>query len=274
MSITITKSPYIVNKEYLDNSIQQHSNHSYFAGNNKITSIFSCRSLAGQECFITAGGPSLQNFDYSRLQGKFTIGINKSFTTYSPNINYSMDSSFFGEMTDGTMDEVGKERTFTRFLNSPSRKVFLTPLELKIFSSGDIYLVKRKSNAEISVGDLNEGIYPGQNSGFGSINLAVALGSTKIYLLGYDLCCTDRTHNHSGYKDCTPDSNGQNTWVARDPKLFNKKLGEFKKEIEDFSPIWKEAGINIINLNPNSALTCFPFGDIDKVLGEKSANLP
>ena len=266
MSITITKSPYIVNKEYLDNSIQQHSNHSYFAGNNKITSIFSCRSLAGQECFITAGGPSLQNFDYSRLQGKFTIGINKAFTTYSPNINYSMDSSFFGEMMDGTMDEVGKERTFTRFLNSPSRKVFLTPLELKIFSSGGIYLVKRKSNAEISVGDLNEGIYPGQNSGFGSINLAVALGSTKIYLLGYDLCCKEKTHNHSGYLDMTADHDGKPKRVPRDAVLFNNKLSEFCKEIEAFSPLWKNGGIEIINLNPESALKCFPFQDVNQVL--------
>ena len=271
MSITIQRSPYLVNKEYRDNAEQTHSNHSYILGN-KVTQLYNENSWKNQSCFIVAGGPSLVDFDYSRLQGKFTIGINKSFLAFSPSILYAMDSTFYGEMIDGNFDEEGKERTFVRWLKCPSTKVLLTPMELKKFGQ-EVFLIRRKWKAEVNRENLDDGIWGGQNSGVGAINLAIALGANPIYLLGYDLQCKERTHGHSGYKDFLPDETGKSRLVPRDPIRFNLKLQEFKTEIEELSPIWKEAGIKIINLNPNSALTCFPFDDIDKVLGEKSANI-
>ena len=172
-TFTIQKSPYLVDEEYKNNAMMHHSNHSYFT-NNRITSLYSRDSWKGQSCFVVAGGPSLVNFDYSRLQGKFTIGINKSFLAFSPSINYCMDSTFYGEMIDGNFDEEGKERTFVRWLKCPSTKVFLTPMELKKFGQ-EVFLVRRKWKAEVNRENLDDGIWGGQNSGVGAINLAVAL---------------------------------------------------------------------------------------------------
>ena len=264
MSITIQRSPYITNEDYRNNTEKSHSNHSYMLGR-KITELFAKDSWLGQPCFITAGGTSLQTFNFSRLQGKFTIGINKAFLNYSPSILYLMDSTFYGEMLDGNFDEEGRDRTFVRWLNCPSHKIFLTPMELKKFGE-EVFLVRRKEKAEVNRGNLDDGIWGGQNSAVGAISLAISLGASPIYLLGYDMKCETKTHYHGGYKDFLPDETGKSRLVERDPIRFNLKLQEFKKEIEELSPIWKEAGINIINLGPDSSLTCFPFKNINDVI--------
>lgn len=265
MNYTIRRSPYIDNPEYRENAIMHHSNHSYMT-NNKIVSLFCKDSWKDQPCFITAGGPSLAKFDFSRLKGKLSIGINKAFLTYAPSINYSMDSTFYEAIINGFYDEQEGCRVLLKWLDYPGHRIFLTPMELKKFGP-EVWLVRRKWKADVNKVDLEEGIWGGENSAAGAINLAISLGADPIYLLGYDMKCGDQTHYHNGYVDNAPDEKGQNTLVARDPVVFNAKLKEYREEITALAPLWKESGNTIINLGPDSDLTCFPFQDLDKVLG-------
>ena len=224
MSITIQRSPYITDETYRKSVIADPSNHSYLT-NRKITEIFNKDSWRDQPCFITAGGPSLANFDFSRLQGKLTIGINKSFLTYSPSILYGMDSTFYQQMVDGDFDKREGCRVFLKWLNCPSHKIFLTPLELKKYGV-EVFLVRREKKIGVNREDLDRGIWGGQNSAVGAINLAISLGASPIYLLGYDMKCREKTHHHNGYVDMSADVNGQPKLVERDPIQFNRKLSE------------------------------------------------
>ena len=101
--------------------------------------------------------------------------------------------------------------------------------------------------------DITHGIYGGNNSGFGALMLAIALGANPIYLLGYDMKIESKTHWHSGY----PNQNAE--------KLRNRLL-IFKKQFEEFANPIKKLGIDIVNLNPNSALSCFKICSPSTVL--------
>jgi hypothetical protein len=78
------------------------------------------------------------------------------------------------------------------------------------------------------------------------------LGADPIYLLGYD-CAKGKDgekNYHSGYSGAgNPDA-----------------MTIFKREIEAGAKMLDEGGPKILNLNPQSALSCFPFGDVDDVL--------
>jgi hypothetical protein len=73
----------------------------------------------------------------------------------------------------------------------------------------------------------------GENTGFCALQLAILLGYKRIYLLGIDLSCTDRTHYHEGYS-------GQRVSKFR-PKLdqyaryFKTALKSLKKTSPDIS---------------------------------------
>lgn len=74
----------------------------------KITSVLSSGCWEGQTCFVLGGGPSLVAFNYKWLEGQKVIGINKTFTTFSATVNYSMDYNFF-DLVQSTTDPRAKE---------------------------------------------------------------------------------------------------------------------------------------------------------------------
>jgi len=228
------------------------SNHSY-AQNNKIISLFNKDSWSGKRCFIIGGGESLKGFDFNLLNNELTIGINKSFSSYNPTINYSMDVTFYDRMKKGDYDNPGEKKLWEKWLDFKGKRVFLTPMNITKFGN-EVYLIRREIRASLNRKDLDAGIWGGSHSGMGAINLAIALGSQEIYLLGYDFVIKESTHWHSGYEK------------DRDKVQFGMKLKKYREEIEKMAPQIKEMGVVIYNCNPNSELRCFPFVDIKKVL--------
>lgn len=205
---------------------------------------------SGQRCFIIAGGPSLAGFDFSKLQGERVIAINKAFVNAPfADIQFSIDRQFLEWLIepakcDGKMDEAAH-----RWPSFGGHKVWL-----KI--PGNVYakqveFVKLAGQEGIST-SLEEGLYSGSNSGYAAINLAAAMGANPIYLLGYDMNHDKfgRTHYHAGYKK--PQKEAQ-------LKMFAKKFPRLADEA-------RKKGIQIVNLNKNSAISCFEYGDIDQVL--------
>ena len=87
--------------------------------------------------------------------------------------------------------------------------------------------------------------------------LAIALGYSNIALLGYDLKINtekNKTHWHDGYSHQT------------NINYEKQKMFKFIKNFNDISNMLTINGINIINLNPDSALKCFEKKDIKCII--------
>ena len=203
----------------------------------------------GQRCFIIAGGPSLAGFDFERLRDEKVIAINRAFE-YVPwaDILFFMDNRFYKYVHSEAFGAKAL-KTWNEF---EGFKVFLNLMGRKY---DDVYSVRSLGRTGVSP-SIAKGLFHGNNSGVGALNLAVTLKASPIYLLGYDMKYgTDakgkkKTHFHSGYRQAHPEG------IVR----------SFIRDIERMNRYLKRINPKIINLNPDSALRCFPFGNIDEVL--------
>ena len=259
MPIQTIKRVDTMTDAYRNNVIMGKSNHSYEL-NPKIIEKFTSNSWAGRRCFIIGGGESLKGFDFSQLDNELTIGINKVFQHYpKAKMTYCMDSTFYREMMRGDFNPTEGQTLQSLWNAYMGVRIFLTPMELFEFGK-EVYVVRRNMDICINREDLDKGIYGGSNSGTGAIGIAVALGANPIYLLGYDMKAITSTHWHGGYE-------------KRNIADFNTKLGTYRDDISKLVPLLKTFNINIINLNRNSDLTCFPFDDFDTVIKDKQCPL-
>jgi hypothetical protein len=200
----------------------------------------------GQRCFIVAGGPSLKGFGFSRLRGEHVIVINKSFLDVPfADVMFAMDRPLIDDLASGKLGE-NYRRGFEDF---PGVKLWLD-LSSYTYPPG-IYSVP--SAGEIGwTTSLRDGLYHGQNSGYAALGLAIVLGASPIYLLGYDMAKGPggEKHYHDGY-----------------PSGWNPEaLNIFLKAFQAGAKLLPPGGPQIVNLNPMSALKCFEFGDVDQVL--------
>ena len=219
----------------------------------QITDKFSSGSWKNKRCFILGGGPILQGFKFIRLENELTIGVNKTFMQFPVTLNYSMDLKFYNLVIGKIGQSDQRTNLQEAWKNYRGIKVFLDP------SAGipdkSIYIVRRRKDKSLTI-DLIKGIYGGNNSGFGAIQLAAALGANPIYLLGYDLKvdkASQKTHWHNGYRE---------TVISE----FARKLNNFKECFEDNAVKMIEAGVEVINLTPNSALNHYPKKDFLEII--------
>lgn len=186
------------------------------------------REWEGQDAFLIGGGPSLTDFDFSQLHGRNTIGCNDAFHLGPEVVQICLfgDANYFfrnhGEMKNF------HNRVVT---NAPSLLNYNTPH----------YVLKmRRERDGIHSGDTLGWNY---STGALAINLAIILGASRIFLLGYD-CRNNAGKSH--YHD------------------FNRKLTEqssFDRFQRGFKTVEKElpAGVRVLNVtNGESELQAFP----------------
>jgi len=220
-------------------------------GKRYIADILTDGMWEGRRCFIFGGGPSLHNFDYTKFTNELTIGTNKTILNFYPTINYSMDVTFFKYIT--SQDCVDEEQKIAqeRWKNYNGIRAFMDQGLSK--SNNTIYSVPKLNTRTISF-SLEQGIYPGNNSGFGALILAIALKANPIYLLGFDMKIREnKTHCHGGY----PKQD-----IIRLKKRFSRYIRLFTK----FQPTFVELGYNVINCCIDSAIECFEKKPIEKVM--------
>lgn len=221
----------------------------------------------GRRCFIIGGGPSLETINPALLSGELVLGVNKAFRFCDVTLNYAMDVGFYDALTNPQRDDPAEQETTAAWNVYTGIKVFLQ-VNRKFKYTDNIYIIKRLINSKISR-NVDAGIYAGDNSGFGALMLAVALGANPIYLLGFDMRVRlndrevmahdneyinhGRTHWHEGYKN-------------QRPRKLQIKLDDFKKTFEEMAPALAEAKIEVVNLGPDSGLACFPFDNINNIL--------
>ena len=198
-----------------------------------------------QPCFIIAGGPSLTHFKWEQLEGKLTIGINRVYEKYDPTIIFGTDPHFVRWVLMGKYGEGAKEK----FINSRAFKVWLLtkpvslPSYIHVLKVWNNYASARRSFPF----STKQGIGHGANSGYAALNFAACLGANPIYLLGYDMKKEgEKMHWHSGH----PEKHGMSD--------ENEKLQVFIDNLRYAAVALKKKHIEVVNLNPESALPWFP----------------
>ena len=222
-----------------------------------ITDILSSDSWKDRRCFLIGGGPSLSSFDFSLIEDELTIGINKSFVKFPTTINYAMDMGWYDRISDSCSTDTERIKLHQQWLDYKGIKVFLKRPRFKLDTS--VYVIDDTKKKTLSF-DLKNGIFGGNNSGFGALMLAIALGATKIGLLGYDMGVDSKdkkTHWHNGYQNQRFDS-------------MQGKLDKFKTCFEESALLINSTEIKVINLNPNSGLDCFSKESLEYFLKNHS----
>lgn len=201
-----------------------------------LVSIYHYGEFEGESCFVVGGGPSLQGFDFAPLENRYTIGLNKICKLFAPWLLYAADP--------------GVIIPYFQEYGNPE-KTHLVIGDIQNTKMNDVHYVRCQGFHGLP--DNLDSIYTGMFSSYGAVNLAIALGFNPIYLLGFDYCIMEG-------KDHAFDDWGK-------PAGFVEHyLNRAKIEIESLAPLAAEAGIEIINLSPKSALTCFKFGSLKDAL--------
>jgi hypothetical protein len=101
-------------------------------------------------------------------------------------------------------------------------------------------------------------IYFGNNSGFQQLNLAYLMGARNFILVGYNMTAVGEQRHFFG---------------DHPPGL--RRTANYTQFVGPYTLIpWKHLKMQIINTTPNTALTCFPRADLEKVLANIAANKP
>ena len=214
-------------------------------------------------CFVVGGGPSLNGFDFSLLNGFDTIAINKA-VEYIQNPTYfiTTDYSYFIKASLH-IDQIKLKTQKSYFVANMSHDYMKLKRGQIVdtrrnFVYEDLYKydgVIQSYNKDKFSSTINEFSH-GENSGHCGIQLALLLGYKKIYLLGFDLNNTGQSHFHQSYRDI-------------DQKSFKQRVrgyGEtLLKSLAQYTGSQK-----IINLSRQSILVSSPhiktesFNDIIK----------
>ncbi|GAG26616.1 unnamed protein product, partial [marine sediment metagenome] len=91
------------------------------------------------------------------------------------------------------------------------------------------------------------------NTGAMAVNLAVLLGAKKIYLLGFDMKLESKRGDANWFRNEKDKPNAQS-------------YPRFLSGFEHVKAGVKQAGVEVVNTNPNSAMECFPKVKLNDVL--------
>ena len=196
-------------------------------------------SWKNQRCFILGGGESLRGFDFSKLKNELVIGTNRAYEAMDCTINYAMDNTLYKWITRGALGQEAKKK-FEDFKGIP----------VWFDSAGYNYpngiFILNKLDSPRNNYSMKEGLRAGNNTGFGALNLAICLGANPIYLLGFDM---EGKWWHDGY----PEEYGNRAYVI------------YALDFKELAPRLAKKGIRVINLNPESKLRCFEYGEFKDI---------
>lgn len=201
----------------------------------------------GRRCFIVGGGPSLRGFDFSQLKGELVIAVNRAFEKVDAAVMISQDERLWGWIETGELGEESKKR-FDAF---KGLKVWLN-LHGFPFPE-DICILESTKKREMCF-SCQDGLPSASNSGLNALCLAVCLGASPIYLLGFDM------KGEKGKAAWWHDGYIGDKW--HDESIYKSAM---IPNFELFAPAIKAERFRVINLNPDSALRCFEIGEFKDI---------
>lgn len=181
-------------------------------------------------CYVIASGPSLKDFDFSRLPEGYRIGANKSAWLADCDALVTLDGRFWR----------GHQREIAAFKGDK----YVTEKVVENQPTHGAHVAKRMRFNGMSE-SLDE--LTGTNSGFAALNVAYLLGFTEIAMLGFDFRWEGgKSHFHDGY-----------TWQNRQT---HHQLQRWAREFDHTPGQFRAKNVNVINfIGPNgSSVTAFP----------------
>jgi hypothetical protein len=195
----------------------------------------------GETIFCLGGGPSLTAEICARVRGRRSIAVNSS-AVLAPwaSVLFFTDSGWYEPRRELVANwpglVVSMSRTAKRELPDKVKRVQGQgdPQALPGFSRGP-HVVQQ-----------------GRSSGHTAVSLAIALGASRVVLLGYDMRFVEgREHFHGEYKG------------PRDMDIYAR---EFVPGFAGWSEAARAVGVDIVNATEGSALKEFRFMSLDEVL--------
>lgn len=199
---------------------------------------------AGRPIYILSTGTSLRGFDFKRLNGKLTIGINRIVEHYHPSIMHFVDFT--------------AHKMHARALLGYNGMIIAGPSASPTSTHDNVFEISRNIDTFELSGEMTElsekvgrsfadGLYGG-GAGCTALHTAILLGGDPIYLLGYDY-----------YED-----NGLH-FDEYDETRNEKTL--YGVSLAGVEHIGRQPWIpEIYNCNPHSRLKCFEHADLDTLL--------
>jgi hypothetical protein len=216
----------------------------------KFLTILESRSK-NDVCFVVGGGPSLNGFDFTQLNGFDTIAVNKA-VEYIPHPTYfiTTDYSYFIKASL-PIERIKQKTQHTYFVANMSHDYMAyqnnTVVDTRrnfVYSDLHHYTGVIESHNTEDFGLTLSEFSNGNNSGHCGIQLALLLGYKKIYLLGFDLNAEGQTHFHQSYRDI-------------DQKSFRNRVNDYGITLNNALANYKGSQ-EIINLSNSSILTTSP----------------
>jgi hypothetical protein len=201
----------------------------------------------GLPIFVISTGTSLRGFDFSRLNGQITIGINRVIEYYQPSILHLIDVTAHKTHAKALSSYNGMIIAGQGAAPTSHTNVFEVKRNVDTFElSGNMTTLSRNVGRSFS-----DGLYGG-GAGCTALHTAMLLGGNPIYLLGYDYYQDNGTH----FDEYDESRNGRSFYNVSYDISFD---GVGRLSRQDWAPA-------IYNCNAKSRLTAFPFIDIDTVL--------
>lgn len=222
----------------------------------------------GNSCFILGNGPSLNNYDLELLKGKYTFAFNRFYLA-----DVSWKPTFYTVADDGIIQDYGEE--IAEYIQEVKYPMFPSVhpngLKFTVFVRGKnitwymlhwgrFFLSENKMRAGLNGTVANVGIQIAAWLGFSTIYLLGVdmkwdIPESVININGRDLVSTEDDVNHF-----TPNYFGQgHRWHVPKVDVMLEKLSEL-------NVLLKKKGIQLINLNPDSAFTDCEFGDYESAV--------
>lgn len=198
----------------------------------------------GQDAFVLGGGSSLRDFDWDRLHKERVIGCNQAFRLGPQVCDYIVfcDRKFI--LTENSRLRPGFYDELAKFPNP----VITTDSMLKHRQESWLKWMPRRPD-----GLHHDALGFNCSTGWSAVNLALLLGATTVYLLGFDMQL---------------DSNGNPNWHGNlldkpDPNVYVRMLKYSHRVSEDL--LKKFPGCRVFNVfdvsSKSSKLDAFPVID-------------
>ncbi len=198
---------------------------------------------ADRPIFVISTGTSLRDFDFARLNGRITIGVNRIVEHYHPSIVYFVDVSAHQKHA-AALD--GYNGMIIAGPGAAPKKTHDNVFE--IAHNEDTFELRGNTELSQFVGrSFNDGLYGG-GAGCTALHTAILLGGDPIYLLGYDF-----------YEE-----NGR-YFDEHDPAVNSSEV--YPLHMQGLEHLSRQPWMpHIFNCNSRSRLTCFPYRNLDEAL--------
>lgn len=204
--------------------------------------------------FIVGGGESAKNLDYDRIRGRGVIlGINEIPFLHRCDAFFTLDYSWCCTVTNKlfALSKTGCEIHLCQKFGD-GRKWPQIPGAFRWDR-----MVSPCGEVSFKEGVLSSGIGGAARSGLTGINLAVQKGAKRIDLLGFDMHKDNYNYSYS------------------DEKLVVYNVDKMLENFRLASIQYKAHGIEINNVNPTSAIECFPKMTMDQMyMGSVGLEVP